>query len=111
MSEQENIIDLTNRAVLREVKGASLCVAGVDDLDTGDPHLEEALRPRDGADLTILLAHNPDQAEQARPLFKKVDLVLSGHTHGGQVRLPLIGALRNPPGTTPSTRQDWFFGR
>lgn len=96
VGEQERIVDLTNKAVLHEVDGAHLCLAGVDDLTTGDPHLEEILPASSRADLTILLAHNPDQAEQARPLFRQVDLVLSGHTHAGQVRLPLIGALLNP---------------
>ena len=39
---------------------------------------------------TILLSHNPDILGE--PGIEQVDLVLSGHTHGGQVVLPLIGA-------------------
>jgi predicted MPP superfamily phosphohydrolase len=89
------IIDLTNRAVIRTVEGARLCIAGVDDFDRGVPRLRE-LPPPDQRDCTILLAHNPDQAEFVRRAYDQVDLVLSGHTHGGQVRLPWIGALRNP---------------
>jgi hypothetical protein len=38
----------------------------------------------------LLLAHNPDTAEQVKPT-QRVDLMLSGHTHGGQVYLPGLG--------------------
>lgn len=92
---QPEITDLTNRALILEAGGARLCVAGVDDFSRGVPRLDE-LPPPGGRDLTILLAHDPDQAERARDAYDQVDLVLSGHTHGGQVRLPWIGALRNP---------------
>ncbi len=89
------IADLTNAAVLREVNGARLCVAGVDDYSLGDPRME-VLPPPEARDFTLLLAHDPDQAERARRAHDRVDLVVSGHTHGGQVRLPWVGALRNP---------------
>jgi uncharacterized protein len=89
------ITDLTNAAVVLPWRGVRICVAGVDDLSRGTPHLD-ALPPPDERDLTILLAHDPDQAERARRAYDRVELVVSGHTHGGQVRLPGIGALRNP---------------
>ncbi|MBR9988537.1 MAG: metallophosphoesterase [Gemmatimonadetes bacterium] len=71
-----------------------LCIAGVDDLSEGRPDLH-ALHDRACRDFTILLAHNPDQAERARRGVDRVDLVISGHTHGGQVRLPGVGAIVN----------------
>jgi uncharacterized protein len=89
------IEDLTNRAVIRTVGGARLCVAGVDDLSRGRPHLA-SLPPPDTRDTTVLLAHDPDQAERGRRFYDSIDLVVSGHTHGGQVRLPWVGAIRNP---------------
>lgn len=89
------MVDLTNAAVLRRVGDARLCVAGVDDYSTGRPTLAE-LPPPEARDFTLLLAHDPDQAERARRAYDAVDLVVSGHTHGGQVRLPFVGALRNP---------------
>jgi predicted MPP superfamily phosphohydrolase len=87
--------DLTNRAEMRRIGRARLCVAGVDDLSLGHPRLD-ALPSPEARDFTLLLAHDPDQAERARRCHDAVDLVVSGHTHGGQVRLPFVGALRNP---------------
>lgn len=90
-----SIIDLTNGAVMREVDGARLCVAGTDDVSRGRPSLRE-LPPPDARDFTLLLAHDPDQAERARREHDAVHLIVSGHTHGGQVRLPFLGAVQNP---------------
>ncbi|HEX2091518.1 MAG TPA: metallophosphoesterase [Longimicrobiaceae bacterium] len=89
------ITNLTNAAFLREVNGARLCIAGVDDYSLGKPQLEMLPQP-EKRDFTLLLAHDPDQAERARRAYDRVDLVLSGHTHGGQVRLPWVGAMKNP---------------
>ena len=89
------IRDLTNGACLLDVDGARFCVAGVDDYSYGDPSMK-ALPPPDERDFTLLLAHDPDQAELARREYDRVDLIVSGHTHAGQVRLPFVGALRNP---------------
>ncbi|HEV7587378.1 MAG TPA: metallophosphoesterase [Longimicrobium sp.] len=95
MSEQSAVTDLTNHAEVLDVHGARLCVAGVDDLRSGRPDLG-VLPPSEARDFTLLLAHNPDQAERVRRVCDAVDLIVSGHTHGGQVRLPWVGAIRNP---------------
>ena len=91
----QGIINLTNQALIRRVDGTRLCIAGVDDFSRGTPR-PEVLPPAEQRDFTILLAHNPDQAEHLQGTDDRVDLIVSGHTHGGQVRLPWIGALRNP---------------
>jgi predicted MPP superfamily phosphohydrolase len=47
-----------------------------------------------GLPLRIVLAHSPDQFDWASA--NDVDLMLAGHLHGGQVRLPLLGAITSP---------------
>ena len=74
---------------------ADLCIAGVDDLWTGQPDLSTALDGCPTEAPRLLLCHNPDYAEQM-PHKPHVDLLLCGHTHGGQVNLPLIGRPRLP---------------
>ena len=88
------ITNLTNAARTVEVGGKRVCIAGVDDFYEGTPRLD-ALPPPAERDFTILLAHGPDQAEQLRRSGDAIDLVLSGHTHGGQVRVPGAGAVIN----------------
>ena len=65
-----------------------LFLAGVDDLWEGKLNVETALEGTDNAP-KIVLCHNPDAIE----IIKKTDaaLVIAGHTHGGQVSLPLYG--------------------
>ncbi len=78
---------LSERPVAR-----SLCVGGVGDLWEGRVDVEAALGGVDPATPRLLLSHNPDVAERLPERGPRVDLLLSGHTHGGQVRLPLVGA-------------------
>lgn len=73
-----------------ERAGARLWIAGVDDVLGGKARLSQSLQaiPRD--ETTVLLVHEPDYADLVRGY--PVDLQLSGHSHGGQVRFPLVGA-------------------
>jgi len=74
--------------------GAALVIAGVDDILHGRPDLAAALAEAPDAPV-ILLAHEPDYARVAAA-EPRITLMLAGHTHGGQVRLPGIGALLLP---------------
>jgi uncharacterized protein len=93
LREFSDLVDLTNRSVILQVGDARLCIAGVDDLVKGEPTLGNLPDPEE-RDVTILLAHNPDQAERSRRALDSIDLMLSGHTHGGQIRLPGLGPIR-----------------
>jgi len=75
---------LHNRSVELERDGARLSLAGIDDLREGRPDLDRALRGTRSP--VLLLSHHPDVAFDAAR--KGVALVLSGHTHGGQIVLP-----------------------
>jgi len=68
-----------------------LWLAGVDDLVEGEPDLERALASVPPGASLILLTHNPDLAYVAPA--RRVALALAGHTHGGQVVLPWLGAV------------------
>ena len=82
--------DLTNSGRWVELGSGRLRVAGVDDLWWGRPDLRRALGDATVRDAAILLCHNPDYAETLTD--PRVGLVLSGHTHGGQIYLPGYGA-------------------
>jgi uncharacterized protein len=73
-----------------EKGGARLRICGVGDLWTDRQNLPAALGDATERDAVILLSHNPDFAETLED--RRVGLILSGHTHGGQVVLPGFGA-------------------
>lgn len=82
--------DLNNRGVWIERGGSRLRICGIGDLWTDRQDLRAALGDANSRDAVVLLSHNPDFVEEIRDA--RVGLVLSGHTHGGQVIVPGVGA-------------------
>ena len=92
--EERGIQLLRNAAIPLERSGQRIWLAGIDDALTRAADLERTLAGIPAGETTVLLAHEPDFADHASRF--PVDLQLSGHSHGGQVRVPGIGALILP---------------
>lgn len=86
------VVYLRNEATEMSKGGRRLVVAGLGDVWAGDSRPEAIAGALAGGDasLRILLAHNPDVKGSVADL--RWDLLLAGHTHGGQLILPLLGA-------------------
>jgi predicted MPP superfamily phosphohydrolase len=84
-----------------ERSSSRLLLAGLDDAVEGKPDIDRAIpdviRNRSGGPI-LLMCHEPDFADAllAHPAGQSVALMLSGHTHGGQVLLPLVGPMALP---------------
>ncbi|MEO6715480.1 MAG: metallophosphoesterase [Mycobacteriales bacterium] len=87
-------VDLTNRRSTLVVRGRTISVAGVD-----DPHLKRddrrvpAVAADTDADLRIALVHAPEPRVLDAYATSGYELLVAGHTHGGQLRVPFFGAL------------------
>ena len=88
---------LVNDASVLDLPGGRLAVAATDDGLAGRPNPRRALRDVPSGCPTVLMTHSPAHADSLGSA--PVDLILAGHTHGGQVRLPVLGAPLRPPGS------------
>lgn len=91
---ERGISVLRNSSTAIERGAKRLWIAGVDDAFAGKADLQATLQKVPAGEATVLLAHEPDYADVATRF--PIDLQLSGHSHGGQVRLPGIGPLILP---------------
>lgn len=86
---------LRNENVTVRLGDESISIAGVDDIWSGHSSLDRALAGVPAERPLILLAHQPDVILDT--LSTRADLVATGHTHGGQIRLPWYGAFGPMP--------------
>ncbi len=90
---------LLNNAIKVRIDGVYLWIAGTDDMIAGNYDMGKALSAVNDDWPIVVLAHEPcvvyDVVKYGRG--KDVCIVLTGHTHGGQVELPLIGPIYLPP--------------
>lgn len=86
------ILDNTNEFV--KIRDLSINLCGVADWTSGQLDLNESLKGAESDIYTVMLAHDPWIINDYKDFVP--DLTLSGHTHGGQVRLPWVGAIAAP---------------
>ncbi len=79
---------LENENEIVKINGKEIYIAGVEDMMTGEPNVYLAIEKAESP--IILLTHTPDLFPK---IPEEISLTLAGHTHGGQIRLPLIGPL------------------
>jgi predicted MPP superfamily phosphohydrolase len=116
MLHEEGVHVLVNESVFLEQRdGSAIRLAGVDDPKYGKVDLERTFafapdtHPAAGRSeelFTILLAHDPIIA-RSRERLEQADLILSGHTHGGQIVLPLCGPVYRSDSVN-GFRRGWF---
>lgn len=100
---QHGIPVLRNNFVSIERGNARLWLAGLEDPVCGRPNPDRAIPAairNQRNEPIILMCHAPDFVDDLlmHPAGRSVALMLSGHTHGGQVRIPMLGAFHLPPG-------------
>ncbi len=93
---QSGIEVLNNRGVTLSIGPCGLYLAGVDSMAAGTPDVRAAFAALRSDASTLVLAHEPDTIDYYSQ-YVPIDLQLSGHSHGGQIRLPVVGPIILPP--------------
>ena len=85
---------IVNRSVQIRREGATMDLVGIDEVYRGRPDLDAAFANADEKRPCLALSHHPDIVLKMGG--RRVDLLVCGHTHGGQIRLPFFGPLVVP---------------
>lgn len=89
--KQAGFVVLNNAHAELQRDGQRIAIVGLEDWFGGSPNLKTALRGLPDDQYKILLAHEPDLADES--LLYPIDLQLSGHSHGGQIRIPGVHSV------------------
>ncbi len=85
---------LNSEKRIRLLDNSEISIFGLDDILLGKPKIKETLQRARKNIYNIVLVHEPDIAPQIATY--PVNLQLSGHSHGGQVQIPFLGAIITP---------------
>lgn len=95
MAKSDFVLLQNSYEEIRLLDDSIIHIIGLDDAMLGKPNLDIAINNLPEETFKILLAHEPDIADIA--INRGIHLQLSGHSHGGQVKIPFVGALIKPP--------------
>jgi len=104
--EANGIKVLENETARLDVRGTTLWLAGFADLWTRTPRVHETTEAIPQNETVIALTHNPDIFPR---LPQRVALMIAGHTHGAQIRLPFIGPIVQPSRVSPAYTRGHVF--
>lgn len=76
-------------------KDKNITISGLDEVMFGKPDAKHIIKMTNSDDVNILMLHEPDLISEFKD--SNIDLAVAGHSHGGQVALPFIGAIVTPP--------------
>ena len=108
LSTGSRIQVLRNRAIAMERDGARLWLAGIDNVTANRAKPAVALQGVPKQECTLVAVHEPDFADEMRKF--PVEFQMSGHSHGGQVRCPGVGALYLPMGARKYPKGHYQLG-
>ena len=105
--ELSGFIVLQNDSRDRLINSEHLRFIGLDDYMYGDRNYDPILDTLDDQYTTFILSHEPDTFNEV--IDMNITGFYSGHSHGGQVRIPLIGDIVNPPGAKTYNNHHYEF--
>jgi uncharacterized protein len=85
---------LINRSTVIRRGGEAIFVGGIDEVYRGEPDLEATFAGMDAHSPRIVVSHHPDIVDTIDE--QRIDLLVCGHTHGGQIRFPFFGSVVVP---------------
>ena len=101
--EAQNIRVLANQSHAMERNGSRFWLAGLNDVLSDDADVPQTLQSVPAGEAVVMLVHEPDFADVVSRF--SVDLQLSGHSHGGQIRVPFL-----PPLYLPELARKYVWG-